>query len=678
MGLRSRGGGSLSSEARDLRVFCQCLPGTERGVRPFQPRGPTTMTRARLIRPTLFRSLPVPVLGQGPVLVRGPVLVQGIVAIAMICLAPLLSAQAVAGKAPPGPGPVRKAPAGPPMLVRVTGPDQAHLTVSTVSPLGGGEIPAGLSGIALLDLDVSGRGAVTTVGAGGGRVVPLQVGQAVLLPGKSRDRVFLYRRTGTPVYGLFAATASAGVRVLIERNGIGPGASLSPFHPAIGVSPDGQSIAVAAASYSQGIGGLGDAWLIRVDGTPLPGASQSIVELTGVADDEVEGGSLFFAGGSLYAVAEERLVAAPADGSAGFTPLSLGLPPSWEVVEETLLSSDESTLFFLAGPSESQVDLYRLVLAGMTLQNVTQSPSAIEPPGYMPGTKTGPHLAVNADGSMVAYDIEIQNGHELYVRSVGPVTGPPLHVTPDLNFEHSIDDVSGLTAGGAKFRFFADSGTQDADLYEVSMLGGGAISLKNLTQTSGAPVPFFPNLATLDVHASPALGEARFVVDDRTGVAAGYDLWAVTASGLAGKLDTGLSEPPEFATNGTSSLSMTRGPLLHRLFRFGAEAPPFELLSVPSSIPMSSPALSRDGSVAAVAITSAGSDLLVRLDTETGALMPGSGSRYAGIHALSIDENERVLFSAAAGGGVGTFVLDAATGESKVVGAAAPIAFWIR
>jgi len=463
---------------------------------------------------------------------------------------------------------------------------------------------------------------------------------------------------------------------LIERNGLGPGASLSPFYPAIGVSPDGHTICVAAADYSQGIGGIGDAWLIRVDGQPLGGVGASLVELTGPGEQEVSGLSLRFVGDRLYAVEEDRLVSAPVDGSGGFVPLPVSLPGNFEVTEEVLLSKDAASLWFLAGPDEDLVDLYRLTLPGLVLDNITQSPGEIQPPGYLPETETGPHLSLSEDGATVAYDVEIANGHELFLRPASP-GGSALHVTPDPNFEHSIDNVSGLSAGGAKFRFFADSGQSNADLYEASVLPGGGLGLNNLTQTSGAATPFFPNLATIDVHETRSCGAARWIVDDRSGVGAGYDLWAVTASGMAGRVESGLASPPEFVDHDSMVLAMTRGPVSNRLFRLDEQAAPAELLSVPSAVSISSPALSPSGSVAALTLAALGTETPVRLDTVTGSWLPGSSS-LANVHALSFSGNSRLLFSAASGVATGTFVMDVASGSAKEIGAPAPVAFWIR
>lgn len=253
----------------------------------------------------------------------------------------------------------------------------------------------------------------------------------------------------------------------------------------------------------------------------------------------------------------------------------------------------------------------------------------------------------------------------------------PLHVTPDPNFEHSIDNVSGLSAGGAKFRFFADSGLANADLYEVSALPGGAMTLKNLTLTSGVAAPFFPNLATLDVHASRTTGEARWIVDDRSSVGAGYDLWAVTDSGLSGKMATGLAVPPEFLAHEGELLALTRGSVSNQLLRLDDQGSPTELLSVPSAVQVSSLALSRNGSVAAVVLGTGGAESAIRLDTATGVWLP-PGPAISEVHALSFSGNDRLLLSAKSGGSIGTFVMDVATGDLREIGPPAPVAFWIR
>lgn len=603
-------------------------------------------------------------------------------------IAPSIGAQVVVGSAPgapapggsPGSGGSRRAPIGPAALARVSGPSATQLQVTTVHPQTGVESAPALSGLTLVDLEVAGRTALSPVGHGGGRVVAGALANAVQLPGPDATRVFQYRRTGTPTFGLFAASGAGDVTILIERAGVGPGNALSPFHPAIGVSPDGHTIAVAAADYSGGVGGLGDTWLIRVDGQPLAGAAGPVVELTGAGEQEVGGTSLLFVGPWLFAVEDVSLVRAPADGSGAFAPIALGLPAGHEVVEEVLPSPDGGALFFLAGIDEDTVDLYRYELGGAVV-NVTNAPGAIQPPGYLPNALDGPHLTVSADGAIVAYDRELANGHELYLQVIEPQLGAPIHVTPDANFEHSIDNVSGLLTGSAKFRFFMDSGLNNADLYEASILPGGGLGLKNLTQTSGASTPFFPNLATLNVNAACALGDARLVVDDRTAVGAGYDLWAITDSGASGVLAASTPTPPEITSSPElpgAALALAEGPTGDRLFVMTAATLPQELLATPPSIDLSSSALSPDGLVAVAVAAVGGQSYLARIAVPSGAFLPGPAIPFPSIDRLQFRGPGELLFTSTGAAGAETWRMDVATGAAKPLGAPAQVAEWLR
>src|SRR5690606_28602302 len=141
-------------------------------------------------------------------------------------------------------------------------------------------------------------------------------------------------------------------------------------------------------------------------------------------------------------------------------------------------------------------DLYVAGAAG--IRNVTQAPSEVTPPGWLPEESAGPFLAVSDDGSVVAFLREIAGQDEVFLQAT-TAGSAPVHVTGDALFDTSIDSPSGLLGGGlARFRFFMDSGNQNADLYQAELLPGIGLKTENLTQTSGVSTPVYPNAATID------------------------------------------------------------------------------------------------------------------------------------------------------------------------------------
>lgn len=570
---------------------------------------------------------------------------------------------------------------GPASAVRAFGPSPSSLSIARVDLKTGAQDAATLSGIDLLPLFVAGSTPASDVAdATAARIVDVGGGEVALqLPTSRAIRVFHYVRGTT--FGFFSVYGDGQVRVLIERGGLGATGALDPFDRAVAASSDGRTLAIASADYKQGIGGLGDTWLIRADASLLANGA-SLRELTGPGDDEeVPGTSLRFRNGGLYAVLEERLVKAPADGSAGFAPLALPLPPTHAVVEEFAVSGDGATLAFLAGVDEAHVDLWLLDAADHATQ-LTNAPGAIQPPGYLPADTGGPHLALNFDGSQIAFDREIAGGHELFVRATAPGS-PELQVTSDAYFEHSIDTVSGILSGGAFVKFFAGSSPIDADLYRVSQTIGSAPLLENVTKTSGTVAPFFPNTATIAVTKALVGAGARIFADPQ---ASTFDLWRVSASDVAAKVATGLVAAPEYALPGVdakAALVLADGGAQDQLLLASlsdGEAAIAPLLALPSGVRASAPALSDGSRVAAFAADFGGSDRYVVLKTlKTGALAIAGGTTYADASGLLFSRGNRLLFTAESSPGMrSTYAVNPLTAAVKPAGAAATAAFWLR
>jgi hypothetical protein len=541
-----------------------------------------------------------------------------------------------------------------------------------------------LTGLTLLPIQLAQRTTLERLGPGFARVVDVGAGVTALeLPGVGAARVFHYRRTGTTTFGFFSITSAGAVRVLLERTGVGSNSTLNPFDSIVAASPDGKTVAIAARKYNQGVDGLGDCWLARADGALFPSGAAA-VELTGNDDVDVAPHSLTFKGGSLYASYGDALVRAPADGSAPF--VTVPIPPTAtasqpELIDEFAVSGDGSTIAFLAGKDEQNVDLYVIDVNGV-VTNVTNAPADIQPPNYLPEETGGPLLALSDDGALIALDRELAGGHEFYVRATQPGAAE-LHITSDANFEHSIDTVSGVLFGTARARFFARAGNVAADLYQVE-LGGTLPTLSNVSQTSGVSTPFFPNAGQINPSATWALGTEQVFVDDQLATGGAIDLWRVDGAGLASVVAGGLTAKPSVTAPAgvrTHFVVRTDAPTQTALW-FAMPTPGVfaPVLTLPQSVPLAAVAINRAGTRIGVAAEfPAGVRWVASIHPLTQQTTLIGGGPIPGAHDVSFSMHGRLLFTATGSGGVSQLLsADASTGTTTNVGAPAAFALWLR
>lgn len=561
---------------------------------------------------------------------------------------------------------------------RVAGPSPTSLTLEAVRVVGAtsSTVPV-LAGCEFLALRASGQAPVHAADPTRPQAVVLGPGvPALRLPDRDGTLVLHYRRAQT-TFGFVALGAGGKAKVLLERTGLGPSKIVDPFDPIVGVSPDSDVIAVSAPEFKD-IGGYTDAWLLALIGTSLAGGVDS-VELTGPGDDEVDATSLTFFRNELWCVLEDELATAPADGSAMLVPVTL--PPSGgttniEVSEEFLVSADGSTLVLLAGVDEALADLYVADASG--IRNVTNAPSELTPPGWIPEETAGPYLAVSDDGSVVAFLRELAGEDEVFLQPTAPGS-TPVQVTGDAVFDTSIDSPAGLLGDGLlRFRFFADSGNQNADLYQAELLPGNLLGTKNLTQTSGVATPIYPNAATLDVETSVSMTGGRSIVDDRTASFAGYDLWHVDEAGNGALFAAGLGAPPVW-TSGLPWRFVGRleYPTFDAIVEVDAGAAPKLLLAPPPGVRFDDVRAGRGGRVVHFVADVGGLDFVGSIHRDTGALTLAPGAPYSGAAGIAFSDKGRLLFSAAAGGNTTTYAVAADGSFVAAVGVPAAVAGWL-
>jgi hypothetical protein len=570
-----------------------------------------------------------------------------------------------------------------PFALRASGVGAGALTLTRVDLTTGVESAPLLAGIRLLPIDIAGRSPVYDLAAATGQLVDVGGGAVALqLPGPRAIRVFQYQRQNPTRFGFFAVRGDAQVDVLLEIPGIGPSGSVSPFDRHLGVSRDGATIAIAAADPSGGIDGVGELWLARCDGQPLANGS-SVVELTGPGIQEAAGPSLAFHQQDLYAVVDERLVRAPADGSGPFQlvplPQSGGVAPA--MVEDGIVrSADGSTLALLAGGlDETSFDIYLIDATG-TARNLTNAPAPYQEPGFFPDEIDGPYLALSEDASSIAYQIDFPLGNELFVRSTAP-GATPFQITSDVDFDPSIDQLSGILTGGSFTRFVAAAGNQGADLYRVELPTVGLPKLENLTKTSGVALPWFPNAATMNVKSQHPLRGSRLMVDDQTATGQGFGLWHVATTDVVTNAWSNLIAAPivvkpALAVNHAVAIAKTASQ--HFLLRVGASAPPSPIVYLPPGIEIRAAAMRDGGAVTALLAAVPGFEGVVLLATHGPGFALVNGGPFQQLRDPLFARDGRLLFAGSGGGQAITYAVTPTTLTALAVGAPAPLAFWLR
>ncbi len=478
-------------------------------------------------------------------------------------------------------------------LTVAAGDTPTDLSVRSYGP--SGLVAQGPSGIALLDVELAGRSARERFDAARAQRVALPgVPVHVVLPGG--DRLFRFRRTALGIHGFLLVRGTGAIDTLLE---MAEAAGLSPFLPAVAVSPDGSVIAVATTLAAGG------------DVFHLAATTGTSTLLTPGSPVSIDDGSLAFAQGALFATAGEVQLLRASLPAGILAPVALpasgGVTPPF-VHPEIAVSRDGSTIAFLAGAEPKVTDLY-VGRADGTVWNRTKSPGRHEQPGYGADEPLGPMLALSDDGALVAYLRRVDE-KELFVALSGPsAVGLGSQLTGNAVFQESIG--TGITIGFWIGRLtFGFGGTVDTfDLFGADATAGPPTpgALTNLTLTGSVAAPF-QDVATIvpaDVARLPGSG-ALFVVDAGTSPGARIGDPAQPAAGLASSTPLLLSGASSagYLPWVAPSAGGAHALLVARVLPNGTAAT--QALSFPASVTPTRLAVSPSGARALVVTRSAG------------------------------------------------------------------------
>jgi hypothetical protein len=356
--------------------------------------------------------------------------------------------------------------------------------------------PAELSGVRLLDLEVSGRTLMNELlpdhprlrhDVPGGARIELPLGQGSL---------YHYQRPDASAapdgFGLFLVGADGIARSVLELPGTGAAGDVDPLVTTIGVAPTGDAVLVATT-----VAAGGD--LLEVD------------LVTNVAVDRTASlPPLAFATGGLRlapawgvgasATGLQRFARAPGAQAAAVT-FPAATPSFFQ--GDVVVSEDGSAAVTVAGASAGSLDVFAFGASGDATQlSFTGGP--LTGGGFLPGKLYGPHLAIAPDGSRCGWRAE-GISREVFVADV-TLAPTSSQLTSDARFTSTLDETAGLWFFSPTSLLFMVGDTDDpvlggvdaGDVYRADLgPAPGQVTLTNVSLTSGDAVEPFVARGTL-------------------------------------------------------------------------------------------------------------------------------------------------------------------------------------
>ena len=391
-------------------------------------------------------------------------------------------------------------------------------------------LPAPLQGIEILPIDFVGRTNFHILD-------PTRPRRFDDVPGAGRLRLpggggslYQYRRPdlqgGLDAYGFFLVGSDGRARPVFEL-AAAPSNS-SPFLERIAVPPGGDAFLVATSPEAEGDLyevelETGSATLRTASIPPLDFRSYGLALMEGWGVGLSETGPLRFARtpgaqGEFVTFPITRIARARSPFGPRTPVISDGGPPAW-FGADVVTCADQSTVAIVAGDQPALAYVWTFQVTGEAVRASTV-PQHISGAGFLPDTLVGPTLAISTDGSRVAYRVQEPVSREAFVRQLEPTgTMPVIQVTADANFTDTLNDsgvISFMSADDAII-LVGETDSNDplqidrADIYRVAGIGG-AITLANLTQTSGETTAPFLEAGDLDT------GDGMFLLPDGSGL----------------------------------------------------------------------------------------------------------------------------------------------------------------
>ena len=385
-------------------------------------------------------------------------------------------------------------------------------SVALIDPSGilPAEFPVGLSGVRLLDLEVNGRTWLERYVPGRAwRVGDIQQAARITLPAGQGSLYHFVRQAGTGpwTFGYFVLDEIGQARVVLEAVGTGSAFDQDPFLGRVAIAFDGKHALVASTTSAGGN-------LLEVD-----------LETAAVLDRTSQVPPLaFFAQGLLMGT--DWGLAASTSGIWRFEFASnldatlldySGASAPAGFSGEVVFSGNATYAAAVTGADPSARDFWLFAKQGPA-QRANSQPMAISNAGWLPDTQHGPYLAVSDDGVVGAWRVEGAK-REAFLGHLLVAPGSSVHLTADAYFTDTLDEIGQFSfrPGLRVLQAFVGSislpeGTiESADLYQMNLESSGALTVTNVTVTSGSSqIPFTAAAMTPErVHWLPS--EQAFV-----------------------------------------------------------------------------------------------------------------------------------------------------------------------
>jgi hypothetical protein len=348
--------------------------------------------------------------------------------------------------------------------------------------------PPELQGILLLPIECIGRTSATELRADLARLRSDIPGANRLSLPSQTGSLYKFRRAtalGGANFGYFVVTPQLEVRCVLEVRGTGPLQIDDPIPGKVAISAAGTALLTATTPEAGGN-------VLEVD--LVAGCPVVPVDRTNLIEElDFSRNGLFLAEEWGFALTPtgayrfDRTVDAPAE-AVMFAEL-----PAW-FGPDVVASADGSTVAFAAGDDPTRAHIYVCRSTGPA-SRATQMPGPVAGAGFLPEDTLGPALALSTDGSHVAW---CTSGAwtECFARETGATHQADVQVTRDDLFDDTLNE-TGVISFFDPDSFVFTVGWRDgselarADVYRADMGPSGALSVTNLTGTSGLLVPPF-------------------------------------------------------------------------------------------------------------------------------------------------------------------------------------------
>lgn len=267
----------------------------------------------------------------------------------------------------------------------------------------------------------------------------------------------------------------------------------------VAISPDSSTI---AATFRVGPSMWDNqVFLIRLDGGTFTQNGLGILDVTPVAG-RADSETLHFAGNRLFFVHEtggpggthalyQVDVDPPGVAQAVTLPLLGTGATAVQFDEEMFCHEATGDLYFQAGASNTEEDLYRVAGSSGSVVNLTSFSTATELVSFGDAYDGSARFAVSPGGTRCAYVAELGGAEELFVMPTGG--GTPIQVTSNAIFASAIDRVfDPYFWNETSVAFFAGT-SAGRDLYAFDTTTS---TLTNLTATNGQSGAILPIVAT--------------------------------------------------------------------------------------------------------------------------------------------------------------------------------------